>query len=218
MLTLDRLIEMFKEDNIISNLQAFELLQRELSTTVFSLAKRYLKLIKMLITVAFLYAASQLPRHLIYLITMNKPDAFQKDTIIYIWLLCQLSAWSATCYNPIVYIWMRRTFRRGVIDIFHSICFCLHVHNSVQYTTNHSNKQYSKHQINKHNQHFQSNYQKSYTTATNCNCMSSNNEDMKSNYNVKYADEHITDTEYSSINTQYTNMKTMDKTTTTLNE
>ncbi|VDQ03893.1 unnamed protein product [Trichobilharzia regenti] len=104
----------------------------------------------MVIIVASLYAISQLPRHLIYIITVNKPDAFQRDTIIYTWLLCQLSAWSATCYNPIVYIWMSNTFRRGLFDLFKNLCPWIirckhHVH--------HKSKQCAAYHRNSHHHH-----------------------------------------------------------------
>ncbi|CAH8621808.1 unnamed protein product [Schistosoma rodhaini] len=177
------------------------------------------KLIKMVIIVASLYAISQLPRHIIYLITMNKPDAFERDTIIYSWLLCQLSAWSATCYNPIVYIWMSRTFRRELSEIFNNLCFCSNVHNTTQYTFKQCDKHYSrknylynsKHNHNLCDRHLQSHNQRRYfpySKAATYNCNSSNNNISQ----VKSVEEHIVDEEYSSTNTQYFRMKILDNT------
>ncbi|OON23176.1 hypothetical protein X801_00911 [Opisthorchis viverrini] len=75
------------------------------------------QLVKMVIIVATLYAVSQLPRHVVYLVTLNNADAFRQETMMYIWLFCQLCTWSATCYNPFIYSWMNRTFRRGMVDL-----------------------------------------------------------------------------------------------------
>ncbi|CAH8288055.1 unnamed protein product [Schistosoma turkestanicum] len=168
----------------------------------------------MVIIVASLYAISQLPRHIIYLITMNKPDAFQRDTIIYSWLLCQLSAWSATCYNPIVYIWMSRTFRRGLSEIFNNIF----VHNVDQYSMRQCTKNNSRQNKNKHNdvncisnRHLQTLNGRRYfpySKSTTCNCNSSKNEFMKNIYQMKNLEDHTINEEYSSINSQYPSMKT----------
>ena len=78
----------------------------------------------MVIIVATLYALSQLPRHIVYLVTLNDANAFQRETMMYIWLFCQLCTWSATCYNPFIYSWMNRTFRRGMADLLRR-AFCL---------------------------------------------------------------------------------------------
>ncbi|TGZ65848.1 hypothetical protein CRM22_005679 [Opisthorchis felineus] len=75
------------------------------------------RLVKMVIIVATLYAVSQLPRHVVYLVTLNNADAFRQETMMYTWLFCQLCTWSATCYNPFIYSWMNRTFRRGMVDL-----------------------------------------------------------------------------------------------------
>ncbi|CAL8072653.1 unnamed protein product [Calicophoron daubneyi] len=80
------------------------------------------KLIKMVIIVATLYAGSQLPRHIIYLVTMKSPNAFERETMMYVWLVCQLCTWSATCYNPFIYAWMNRAFRREILDLIPMIC------------------------------------------------------------------------------------------------
>ncbi|TPP62297.1 Neuropeptide Y receptor [Fasciola gigantica] len=87
------------------------------------------RLIKMVIIVATLYAVSQLPRHLAYLVTVNSPRAFERETMMYIWLVCHFCTWSATCYNPFIYAWMNRAFRRGLYDLFYLIfywffCYC----------------------------------------------------------------------------------------------
>ncbi|CAH8603394.1 unnamed protein product [Schistosoma bovis] len=183
------------------------------------------KLIIMVIIVASLYAISQLPRHIIYLITMNKPDAFEKDTIIYGWLLCQLSAWSATCYNPIVYVWMSRTFRRGLSEIFIDLCPCLNMHSTTQPTFKHCDKHYStqsslfnsKHNHHHHcSQHLQFHNQRRYfpySKAATYNYNSSNNNIMKNTSQMENVKKHIVDEEYSSITTQYLNMKILDNTT-----
>ncbi|KAF5405722.1 Tachykinin receptor [Paragonimus heterotremus] len=79
----------------------------------------------MVICVATLYAVSQLPRHIVYLVTMNSPNAFERETMMYVWLFCHLSTWSATGYNPFIYAWMNRAFRRGLLDLLYNIfCFC----------------------------------------------------------------------------------------------
>ncbi|CAI2732051.1 unnamed protein product [Schistosoma spindalis] len=179
------------------------------------------KLIKMVIIVASLYAISQLPRHIIYLITMNKPDAFEKDTIIYSWLLCQLCAWSATCYNPIVYIWMSRTFRRGLSEIFNNLCVCLNLHNTTQSTFKHCDTHYSRksnlynskhnHYHHHHHQHLQLHHQHRYfpySNAATYNCNSSNNNNIVKNIShMENVKKHHVKEKYSCTNTQYLNMK-----------
>ncbi|CAH8587076.1 unnamed protein product [Heterobilharzia americana] len=167
------------------------------------------KLIKMVITVASLYAISQLPRHLIYLITMNKPDAFQRDTIIYTWLLCQLSAWSATCYNPIVYIWMSRTFRSGLFEVFNNLCFCFNgcrrIHNkSRQYNTHCDRRRYQRNSQNSHSLHQDCFH--SFQTTTH-NYISSNNENRKISHDVEDVEADIIDEELSSDQTENIKMK-----------
>lgn len=156
---------------------------------------------------------------------MNKPDAFEKDTIIYGWLLCQLSAWSATCYNPIVYVWMSRTFRRGLSEIFIDLCPCLNMHSTTQPTFKHCDKHYStqsslfnsKHNHHHHcSQHLQFHNQRRYfpySKAATYNYNSSNNNIMKNTSQMENVKKHIVDEEYSSITTQYLNMKILDNTT-----
>ncbi|VDP74419.1 unnamed protein product [Echinostoma caproni] len=82
----------------------------------------------MVITVATLYAVSQLPRHVTYLVTVNSPKAFERETMMYVWLVCHFCTWSATCYNLFIYAWMNRAFRRGLYDliylIFYWFCCC----------------------------------------------------------------------------------------------
>ena len=74
--------------------------------------------------VAMLYAVSQLPRHIMYLVTMSRPTAFEGTTMLYIWLACQLCTWSATCYNPFIYAWMNQEFRQSMYESFGNILCC----------------------------------------------------------------------------------------------
>ncbi|VEL22422.1 unnamed protein product [Protopolystoma xenopodis] len=71
----------------------------------------------MVILVASLYAISQLPRHIATLATRYLSEAFYRRWELYVWLACQMLSWSATCYNPFVYAWMNRGFRRGLYDL-----------------------------------------------------------------------------------------------------
>lgn len=80
----------------------------------------------MVIIVSSLYILFQLPKHIVYFITMNKPNAFEHATLVYIWFICQLSTWSATCYNPFVYVCMSKTFRYVLMHyIKNSSTLCL---------------------------------------------------------------------------------------------
>nr|ANO39128.1 GCR477 [Schmidtea mediterranea] len=77
------------------------------------------KLLKMVITISFLYTLSQLPRHIIYLcsITNESSNLFWQNKRI-LWICVILLSASSSCYNPIIYFWMNTTYRKLLRRIF----------------------------------------------------------------------------------------------------
>ena len=81
-------------------------------------------MVKMMIVVVLLYAVCWLPLHALQLATDENPEIFiNVKNLRYIWVTFQIFSASHSCYNPFVYFWMNRKFRKG-FQLFFLRCLC----------------------------------------------------------------------------------------------
>lgn len=77
-----------------------------------------------MIVVVLLYAVCWLPLHALQLAIDENPDLFiEVKNLRHIWISFQMFSASHSCYNPFVYFWMNRRFRK-CFRAFFLKCFC----------------------------------------------------------------------------------------------
>ncbi|KAG5454628.1 RYamide receptor [Clonorchis sinensis] len=76
------------------------------------------KMIKMLIIVAVMYGLSHLPHHALYLHGSIHRTFWKQSWSTRLWALATLIRNSSTCYNPFIYAWTNKNFRKDVQHLF----------------------------------------------------------------------------------------------------
>ncbi|TGZ60854.1 hypothetical protein CRM22_008299 [Opisthorchis felineus] len=80
------------------------------------------KMIKMLMTVAIMYGLSHLPHHILYLHGSIHREFWRNSWAVRLWALATLLRDSSTCYNPFIYAWVNKTFRKDVHHLLALSC------------------------------------------------------------------------------------------------
>ncbi|THD28958.1 Neuropeptide Y receptor [Fasciola hepatica] len=80
------------------------------------------KMVKMLTTVAILYGLSQLPRHIVYLHGYLHHKFWQTSWSVRLWTAVSFIRDSSTCYNPFIYAWVNKNYRKEVNRLFRPLC------------------------------------------------------------------------------------------------
>ncbi|VDI07919.1 neuropeptide Y receptor [Mytilus galloprovincialis] len=86
------------------------------------LANSKRKMVKMMIIVVLVYGMCWLPIHIVTLVGDYDPRLYEQEYTKLIWNTSFWLAMSHACYNPFVYVWMNKTFRRGFYKIFATCC------------------------------------------------------------------------------------------------
>lgn len=79
-------------------------------------------MVKMMIIVVLVYGMCWLPIHIVTLVGDYDPRLYEQEYTKLIWNTSFWLAMSHACYNPFVYVWMNKTFRRGFYKIFATCC------------------------------------------------------------------------------------------------
>uniref|UniRef100_A0A1Y1LW40 G-protein coupled receptors family 1 profile domain-containing protein n=2 Tax=Photinus pyralis TaxID=7054 RepID=A0A1Y1LW40_PHOPY len=84
------------------------------------IAKSKRKMVKMMVTVVFVFSACWLPFNILWVVQESISDQLKP----YLWFALHWLAMSHACYNPIIYCYMNSRFRAGFIRAFRIIpCF-----------------------------------------------------------------------------------------------
>jgi hypothetical protein len=83
-----------------------------------------LQMIKMMMTVVFIYAICWLPVHTITLVGDWKPSIYDLPGMNAVWVFCHWLSMSNSCYNPIIYCWMNTKYRQGFKYVFRCFPCC----------------------------------------------------------------------------------------------
>lgn len=79
-------------------------------------------MVKMMIIVVLVYGMCWLPIHIVTLIGDYDPSVYELEHLKLIWNASMWLSMSHACYNPFVYVWMNKTFRRGFYRICATCC------------------------------------------------------------------------------------------------
>ncbi|KAF5406170.1 hypothetical protein PHET_00286 [Paragonimus heterotremus] len=75
-------------------------------------------MVKMLTIVAVMYGLSQLPRHVLYLHGSINQVFWYQSYSIRLWAVATFARDASTCFNPFIYAWVNKNFRKDVYSLF----------------------------------------------------------------------------------------------------
>uniref|UniRef100_B3P868 GG11522 n=2 Tax=Drosophila erecta TaxID=7220 RepID=B3P868_DROER len=86
-------------------------------------------MVKMMLTVVFVFTSCWLPFNILQLL-LNDEDFAHWEPLPYVWFAFHWLAMSHCCYNPIIYCYMNARFRSGFVQLMHRMpglhrCCCL---------------------------------------------------------------------------------------------
>ncbi|KAF5305960.1 hypothetical protein FQA39_LY09116 [Lamprigera yunnana] len=84
------------------------------------IAKSKRKMIKMMVTVVFVFTLCWLPFNILWITAENIND----EVKMYLWFACHWLAMSHACYNPIIYCYMNSRFRLGFFQALNTVPCC----------------------------------------------------------------------------------------------
>ncbi|KAA3674728.1 uncharacterized protein DEA37_0007482 [Paragonimus westermani] len=83
-------------------------------------------MVKMLIIVAVMYGLSQLPRHVLYLHGSINQVFWYQSYSIRLWAVATFARDASTCFNPFIYAWVNKNFRKDVYSLFRPLFTLYH--------------------------------------------------------------------------------------------
>ncbi|XP_017036899.1 RYamide receptor [Drosophila kikkawai] len=94
------------------------------------MARSKRKMVKMMLTVVFVFTSCWLPFNILQLL-LNDEEFANWAPLPYVWFAFHWLAMSHSCYNPVIYCYMNARFRGGFLQIMHRVpglrrCCCLH--------------------------------------------------------------------------------------------
>jgi len=82
------------------------------------------RVVKMMMVVVTIFAVCWLPYHVYFIISWHQPAIHTSDYIQELYLAIYWLAMSNSMYNPIIYCWMNKRFRKGFQRVFFWWCRC----------------------------------------------------------------------------------------------